>query len=340
MTIVVCGAEGEWALFSNTLSLTGADTKRRGSVVLSFGEQMFKDWSPAASRDMWIHSRFAGVDVSSNAISPKTFFRIADTNGNDMFRFTPASLSTVPIWDLQIQTVNSSGGSTFTTDAERYSADNLAFVEWDIRLQITTDSNSDDTLTVTVYRNSQLRYTRTIVDSGGWALPGQIRLSEKDNNGSRDHERMYYQDFIVTDGVPTVGMELAVLIPSAVGQYTDFSNDYTNIDDNGYDPSTVITTNATNQRESWIFATPTFVLGDKVIYGVAMDTVAQTDLGAIVSDFQPFLRITATDYAGANLGANNINPDSFVTLYQTNPSTGQPWAQADLSALEAGLRSV
>ena len=143
---------------------------------------------------------------------------------------------------------------------------------------------------------------------------------------------------IVTDALPTVGMELATLVPSAVGNYAQFTNNYTNIDDLGYNQSTVISASATNLRESWIFSTPTFTLGNKVIYGVVTNTVGQTDVANTVSDFRPFLRIGGTDYnAAAPLGANNIAPDSYVTTFTTNPATGQPWLQSQLTGLEAGL---
>ena len=66
MTILVCGSEGDWALYENTLNSLGADTKRRGSVLLTTGNQMFKTFP--ASNDIWVHVRLA-MQVSSGGIS-------------------------------------------------------------------------------------------------------------------------------------------------------------------------------------------------------------------------------------------------------------------------------
>lgn len=335
MALLVCGAEGEWALFSNTLSLVGADTKRRGSVHLTTGDEMFKAF--VGSRDMWFHIRVAGEEINSNASAARNYFKVRNSANVLLAGLTEVTTSFSTTWPTAFQYGTSNTGGV-TTDAQSFDADNQAFFDYDIRIQITTGSNPDDTMTVSFYRSGQLRLQQVTVDAGGWSLPDNVLFESKNTNSNYDDT--YIQDFIISDAVPTVGMELAVLIPSAVGNYSDFANDYTNIDDNGYDPSTVISTSTVTDRESWVFSTPVFDIGDKVIYAVVLDTVAQTDLGAIIADFQPFLRISATDYAGANLGANNISPDSYVTIFTQNPDTTNPWLQADLSGLEAGMLAV
>lgn len=330
MPVIVCGSEGEWALHENTLSLVGADDKRRGSVQITVGEQMFKAFT--GTRDVWVHARLAGVNISSNGSDPKRFFEIRDSSGGVLAAFTEANIYFQAFWSVQFVYNNGSG---LTTSAEQFTALNEEFHDYDIRLRISTTTDPDDTLTLDFYRDAQLRFSTVSTDSGGFLLPSSVFATHK--NDDTRYDDTYYQDMIVTDSVPTVGMELATLVPSAVGAYSAFTNDYTNIDDFGYDASTVITTSTPTDRESWIFATPTFTLGDKVVYAVAMDTVAQTDLAGNITDFQPFLRINLVDYAGGSLGANNINPDSYVTIFEQNPATSQPWVESDLTGLEAGV---
>lgn len=337
MALLVCGAEGEWALYNNTLSTVGADDKRRGSVFIEEGEQMFKAFAPTA--DCWLHVRFAGEGSTTNGSDVRSLVQIRDGNGDIMAALVDDGRQFDSAWGVSVQYAASSGGA-LTTGTEDFPLTAFEFQDWDIRAQVTTATNTDDTLTVSFYRNGQLRFTTSVVDSGGWAHPAQILLRERNGNLSQNMDHTYYQDVIVSDAVPTVGMELAVLVPSAVGNYSAFDNDYTNIDDEGYDSSTVISTANAGDRESWVFSTPAFDLGDKVIYAVVLDTVAQTDLAAVIADFQPFLRISATDYAGANLGANNINPDSYLTIYTQNPATSNPWQQSELTGLEAGILSV
>lgn len=335
MALLVCGAEGEWALFNNTLTTVGSDDKRRGSVSLTNGQTMFKTYT--GSDDIWAHIRLAAGSIASSPSSAQNVLQIRNATGEILAGLHRSQGATTDgLFDLRFIYATAADGSIAEID-EDYESDNAVFNEYDIRIQRSTVTNANDTLTISLYRNAQLRHTRTVTDATGWDQPSQILVSY--STASQD-EIVYVQDVIVSDAIPTVGMELAVLVPSAVGNYSDFANDYTNIDDSGYDSSTVISTSTVDERESWIFSTPTFTLGDKVIYAVVLDTVAQTDLAAAISDFQPFLRISATDYAAANLGANNIAPDSFISIYTQNPATTAPWTQADLTALEAGIRAV
>lgn len=336
MPIIVCGSEGDWALFENTLDGLGADDKRRGSVRVNLGQQMFKSF--AGGTDVWVHVRAAGPSNTSNGEIPETWLFVRDSSGTPLFAITETADTFTANRQSQLSRSLAPGGG-LTTNAEIFSATPLVFNNYDIRIQLATTSISNDTITYSFYVDEVLRFSETIVAGSAWSTAGQLLLTARHENGGYD--QMYYQDVVVTNALPTVGMELATLVPSAVGQYDGFINDYTNIDDLGYNQSTVISATAVAVNESWIFATPSFDLGDKVIYGVVTNTVAQTDVAGIVSDFQPFLRIGATDYDAASaLGSNNIAPDSYVTEYLTNPTTVQPWTQAELSGLESGVRTL
>jgi len=336
MPIIVCGAEGEWALYNNTLSTLGADDKRRGSVLLTVGETMFK--SHVSSDDMWYHIRIAGTNIGSGSFGDlQNVLSIRNSNGEFMAGLRHSPIANDGLFRVRFSYTETNEGPQ-VNGAETFPDNDNVFAEYDIRMVRSTVSNTNDTMTFFFYRNAQLRFTTVETDPTGWDSPSQFLVSYA--NASGNYDDVLVQDVIVTDSVPTVGMELAVLVPSAVGNYSDFDNDYTNLDDVGYDSSTVISTSTVDARESWIFATPTFDLGDKVIYGVVLDTVAQTDLANTISDFQPFIRLSATDYAASNLGATNIAPDSFVSIYTINPATAAPWLESDLTGLEAGIRAV
>lgn len=338
MTILVCGSEGDWSLFGNTLDSRGDDDKRRGSVQLEVGDQMFKSFTP--SDDIWVHVRMAAqVNDTLFAQPAIPSLVVRDSNANVLFEMIDDSSVTEELTNFFNIRYRTSVAGAVTTDPEDFPYGADQFNNYDVRIVRSTTTVTNDTLTYYFYRNEVLRFTTEVIDAAGWGQVGQIVLQSKSFSTANDST--YYQDVIVTDGIPTVGMELATLVPSAVGNYSDFTNDYTNIDDFGYDQSTVISADATGQRESWIFATPTFDLGDKVIYGVVINTVAQTDVGAVIADFQPFLRMVGVDYnSAAPLGANNTAPDSYVTVYTQNPSTAQPWQQGELAGLEAGLLTI
>lgn len=333
MPILVCGSEGDWALFENTLDITvGNDDKRRGSVALSVGQQMFKAYT--GTTDIWAHARIA---TSSGSATGQEIFVIRDGTGSTIVDLNDLAPINNDLTNIQIRRKQTNAGG-LVANAEQFAQATQAFHNWDIRIQITTTTTANDTMTISVYRDEILRFTETNVDATGWPVPEQILCQSRSTTSGNDST--YFQDIIVTASVPTVGMELATLVPSAVGNYDQFTNNYTNIDDLGYNQSTVISTDAVAQRESWIFSTPVFNLNDKVIYGVITNTVAQRDLAGTIADFRPFLRIDAADYDGTVLGAGTIAPDSFVTEYLVNPATTQPWTQAQLVGLESGIRSV
>ena len=88
MPFLVCGSEGEWALYENVLSPLGADTKRRGSVHLTNGQTMFASF--AESDDLWIHVRLAAGDWGTGALGSavlQDIIQIKDNLGQTRRRY-------------------------------------------------------------------------------------------------------------------------------------------------------------------------------------------------------------------------------------------------------------
>lgn len=315
--ILLCGSEGEQFLFENTLSTFGADDKRRGSVLLLAGDQMYRQF-PAGYADFWVHAR-----IALNAGGSTGFNR----------NILEISSGTTLLAALRSVTGNSNAVASVRYDGQAsgpiFPQTSHEFVNFDIRVQV-----SGGNTTVSFYRNEVLRHRVTYAGS---LQPNSLLIQYQ---GETSNSEVWVQDVIVTDGIPTVGMELATMAPAAVGSYDDFTNDYTAIDDVGYDASTTISSTTPGDRESWFFADPEFNLGNKVIYGVAITTVAQTDLASLVDDFEPFLRLNAINYAGPALGANNISPNAYTTVWTANPATAAPWDVTELTGLEAGIRAI
>lgn len=330
--ILLCGSEGEQFLFGNTLSTNGSDDKRRGSVTLTAGDQMFRQFDQGYA-DFWLHVRVTPWE-DGNALAAGVPLEIR--SGNKLLTRLLTDMVVTPRL-VQLQVAQTVAGTTLTS-GENLPHDNFTWINYDIRVRVYQTTSPNDTLRVDLYRDEVLRTSIIRTDAAGWPLPNAVLLAPFSQLGSQDQTQ--YQDIIITDAIPTVGMELATLVPSAVGFYDDFTNDYTAVDDRGYDQSTTIFTTTPNDRESWFFSQPTFNLGDKVIYGVAMTTVAQTDLAGIIDDFEPFLRINSINYPQVALGANNVAPNGYTTVWTVNPSTLAPWNVAELNGLEAGLRAI
>lgn len=326
--VMLAGSEGELFLHQNTLSSFGEDEKRRGSMLLGVGDQPYRE-VPELVTTTWFHIRFAltNSEGAGNYTSHLPFITIKGRTsaGQDeatIFDMIP----TGRMDDTNYIRTRHGGGTTGPT----YPNDTGKFQTYDIKI-----TNNGSSTEIVVFRNEVKRSTKT-VSTGYFASS----LTLQPQNEDEGYAGVYFQDIIVTDDLSTVGMELATLAPAALGSYDEFSNDYTAIDDRGYDQNTVMTASAVGDRESWFYAEPEFTLGDKVIYGIAMTLVAQTDLTGTVSDFNPFLRISATNYNGGAVGAESDAPGSFLTIWTQNPNTSAPWTRDDITGLEAGVRAV
>jgi hypothetical protein len=339
--VFIAAAEGEWALYQSTPlnSFVDSAQKHRGSTQISNTAVMFRGWSETqASNDMWFHVLAARNDGSSNSGGPQTFIDIRDGDSQFMAGFRDADIDFSTAFAVFPRYSSSASAGDNLQGPVFFENPNAVWIEFDIRIRISTVTNPNDTMTVDYYVQQQLRFTTTVTDAAGWTPPRELYLRALHTQTSRD--TVHYMDVIVSDGIPTVGMELVTMTPAATGFYSTFTNNYTNVDEEGYDPNDLIFATAAGQRESFIMTTPTFDTSDKIIYAFVLSSVAQTDLANVVSDFQPFLRINATDYAGTNMGANNIAPDNYATVWTQNPATLAPWEQSDFDGLEVGYLTV
>lgn len=329
--IVMASSEGEHALYNNTLDSFGANdyAGRRGSVLTTWPQTIFFEWELAdASADMWFHVRLAKSGGSPSSATPQTFLYVTDINGKLLAgaRTTGSRDQNLP-WFTQRGTSGSTASGAGRTDPR------LVFHTLDIRIRI-----SGTTLTLDFYFNQQLweSFVETGAATGG--NPRRLYLRPCDDDSFDGN--MNWQDVIITDGIPTVGMELVPVIPSAVGFHGDFANNYTALDESGYNTNDAIFTNAAGSRESWIHNEPVFDLSDKPIYAYVKSIVAQTDIAAAVSDFQPFVRIAGTDYAGVSVGATNLAPGCYINYWTQNPNTLASWTASDFSGIESGVLTV
>jgi len=337
--VLVAAAEGEHALYTNTLNTLGStDNKHRGSVQLNYGDTMFRQLlSGEESNDMWFHILMARDDALDSGGTSLTFINIYGIGGEFLTGVRDGG-SVSSNFEFVTRWATSAVSGDVSAGSFKYTFSNQEFVEFDFRVRVSTVTDANDTLTVDFYLNQQLRETRVVTDATGWPLPGRLLVQALQTRAYKD--TCNYQDIIITDAVPTVGMELVTMVPAASGFYNQFANNYTNLDEPGYDSNDLIYSTAAGQRESWILTTPTFDTSDKIIYAFVANQVVQTDLGGVVSDFQPFVRINAIDYQGSSLGANNLAPNDYIHVFTQNPATLAPWVQADFDGLEVGLLTV
>ena len=335
--VFIASAEGEHALFQNTLiTLGNDDNKHRGSVGIVDAQSMFREWTAAqTSDDVWVHVLMARNDGNSNSGDPFNFLNIYTADGDFIAGLRDADQDFDDDLAIRTRWASSASSGNDSQGTFIYFFNNQEFINIDIRLRRTTVTNPNDTMTIDFYFEQQLRETRVNTDAGGWEQPRELLLTALHEQINRDG--CAYQDIIISDGIPTVGMELVTMAPAALGFYSQFTNNYTNIDELGYDSNDLIFATTAGQRESFVMVTPTFDTSDKIIYAFVLSYVAQTDLGNVVSDFEPFLRIASINYAGQLALANNVAPDNYMSIWTQNPNTLAPWVQSDFDGLQAGF---
>lgn len=335
--VIIAAAEGEHALYNNVLDTFGNDdNKHRGSVYLTAGDSMFYRVPTAdVSSDMWFHVLMAKNAASNGTANiGKTFLNIYDDNDDFLFGLREVNnVSNASEFKFEVRYASFATAGDDTSGNFVYIYTERDWVEIDIRMRVV-----GTTMTVDLYLNQQLRDTIVSNSGAAWGLPQRTILTSLKTNNLYDG--VSYQDIIISDGVPTVGMELVTMAPSASGVFTDFTNNYTNIDEPGYDQNDLIFSTAAGQRESWICTTPTFDTSDKIIYAFVANQVVQTDLAGVVSDFVPFMRIAATVYDGVAIGADSLSPNSLIYIWTANPNTLAPWEQEDFDGLEVGLLTI
>jgi len=310
--ILYAGCEGEYALFPNELVQFGEDDQRRGSVQLEDGDQIFRPLA-AAPTDFWLHVRLA-IPEPTATFNDVPFISIF--NGSTLI----AAAYNAGVQNDFVTIIFQAAD----TDSQTFTMVKDQFYNFDIRITGNI---------ATFYMDEVFRFRSS---SGSQPTAVQVAFAAPDG----DQARTKVQDFIITDGVPTVGMELVSLPPAAVATYNDFTNDYNDINGPGYDNTTTMFTDSLNDRESWIYADSDFELGDKVIYAFVMSTVAQLSIAGSVDDFRPFLRIGGTNYDGDDLGATSVAPDNYCTTFLLNPDTESPWQRSDFRGLEGGIQTV
>jgi hypothetical protein len=139
----------------------------------------------------------------------------------------------------------------------------------------------------------------------------------------------------------TLGWKLASLNPTGNGANTQWTGDYTDVDEFIFDDTDFIEALTTGLIETSTMSDLSALLGSFNVKAVAFATRAENDSGSSINDIQAALRISGTNYFSADLGLPKDGADHSVqAIFATNPATSGSWSQSVVNALEAGLKSV
>jgi len=330
MPILFAGIEGEHFLFANTLDSNLADTFRRGSIKLAIDDTLTGAFTTAA--DIWAHARYSLSPTIATPGTMENHFAIRDGAGVILCALRDTSFNDGVSGRTELWALNTASSTTLTAVSAEFTHTGIADPHvWDFHVTIVVD-----TLTVKLYRDDLLVHTHTFTDAGrSWTDPADVQAKWRSSEVAGSNT--YLQDVIVAD-FTTIGAELATLTPDEQGFHATFTTgDFTDVDDLGYDATDTATAASSGLKESWVFDDQTWVLGVKTIHAVLLSSVAQLDTVPIITDFTPFLRISAVDHNGTLVGANNSTPTHANAIFLNNPFTTVGWEYGELSGLEGGV---
>jgi hypothetical protein len=140
----------------------------------------------------------------------------------------------------------------------------------------------------------------------------------------------YYSEFYITDNDQvTIGTRLALLAGDGAGNYTDGTGTFANLDTVG---ASGLELDATEQYS--------YTLANLPVSPTAISSVVAKVRGVpsgSVTQVNPFLRISATDYADGN---SAVDTDGIIAEWAANPATAGAWTETAVNALEFGLTAV
>lgn len=135
----------------------------------------------------------------------------------------------------------------------------------------------------------------------------------------------------------TLSARVVALTPTANGNYTAWTGGtYTDIDEVVRD-GVQLTSSTVDERESFAMGDVSLVTGES-IQAVRIAALVGRDASGPQA-VELFVRSSGgTDYAGTDTTANLIS-SGITRLMETDPATSAPWSQANLNAVEFGIRS-
>lgn len=143
---------------------------------------------------------------------------------------------------------------------------------------------------------------------------------------------------VISATFPTINARIRTLQPTGNGNYNDFTNDYTAVDEGpNCDTSDFISGATATNKESYTHNALATSTG-YVLRAVMVGSFHKHDDSGGPQNMRHFLRINGTDYPGPSLTiGNGFTPDS--TLWALDPSTSAAWGYPNLNAAEMGVEA-
>jgi hypothetical protein len=130
-------------------------------------------------------------------------------------------------------------------------------------------------------------------------------------------------------------MGVSAVKPNAVGNYSEWEGNHVETGD-----TSLATGASSSDVGTKLSSVPSPFVGPATSAFRALLILNKASTrGTIVGDLRNFVRIAATDYPAAAMGANETIKDR-VTVWNVNPNTGIDWGSADIASVEIGIETL
>lgn len=189
--------------------------------------------------------------------------------------------------------------------------------------------------TFNVYKNGTAIFTFS-GDTDTEATIGMLRF----NGFASAAQELNVSEVIIADE-STLNWKATTLAPDAAGFNTSWTGDYTAVDEAVLSTADFIETNVVGNIETAGLANINGAFAAYNVKAVVVSAYVANDSGSAIADMQAVIRTAGSNYTSANLAVvKDGSQQARQAVWNTNPNTTAAWSQAEVNALEAGVKTV
>lgn len=291
-------------------------------ALRTYGGTSYVEATPSASAtDIWIHFDLWSGNTALTTSS--TMFSWYDSSGNERFRLDYAAASS------NLVTIKYWNGSAFVSAGTIAMEMDQTRQTFDINVLCNSGSGS-----INVYVSGTNRLAASVSTSSITNLK-KFRFWGV-NIGAAVYETKASQ-IIVTDGVPTVGWRGAIRYPNGAGATTDWTGDYTAVDEAVYNDADFINSSVADQVELVTGTGPS--LTGYTVRAVCVSARAKRGASG-PANIRLALRSGGTTYFSGSDIALGLGYAPVQTIWETDPATASSWLTSAITTLQFGVKSI
>lgn len=278
-------------------------------------------WSSALS-EFWFHCVIYSDGQAAGSTGNPFITFYDSTSGDPQLRL----IHTATLDEIQVQYYDGAWndiGSTFTL-----TSDTRFRMDIHVVFHATTGS-------VNVYLDESLEMVYTGAVNSTELQADRILLQSSANSSAADK---FYSELAVAD-YDTRGWNIVEIYPTANGAVTDWTGDYTSVDETITNNIDLMSTDTADDIATFSGGSVPVGPASQDMLAVVISVTAQVSPDGAINDIQPVLRLSSTNYAGTALPFDeSVRTEQAV--YTTNPATSAAWDVAEVDAMEFGVKAI